>query len=48
MTVGYEAKCRKCGETFNPHDFKPVNLIHVAKEDGTYCNGQGEPVGSWS
>lgn len=43
--IGYEARCLKCGETFNPAG--PDDLIHLATEDGQECGGQGHMVGEW-
>lgn len=41
-----EARCTKCGETFNPHD--EDDTIHVMREDEvTECGGEGEIVGEW-
>lgn len=45
MTVGYEALCLSCGETFNPNDEQ--DTIHIQKNDETECGGQGIIVGSW-
>lgn len=43
--IGHEARCTKCGETFNPTDEN--DLIHLEQEDGTPCGGQGVLTGSW-
>lgn len=40
-----EAKCGKCKETFNPAD--EDDTIHVAREDGSECGGQGVILGEW-
>lgn len=59
MPVGYEARCTKCGETFNPlpsdyHNGEPIfslfpaDLEHYYQDDGSQCGGQGELVGEWS
>lgn len=45
MPIGYEAKCGKCGETFNPAG--PDDLVHIERLDGVPCGGQGELVGEW-
>lgn len=46
MTIGYEARCTKCREYFCPLDER--DLIHIQKENGEECGGQGELTGSWS
>lgn len=38
-----EARCTKCGETFNPEDSD--DLTHWNKDDGTECDGTGELTG---
>lgn len=43
--IGYEAKCLKCGETFNPADGS--DLTHLQREDGEECMGLGEMKGAW-
>lgn len=43
--IGYEAICRRCGETFNPAD--ESDLMHYERVDGQPCNGLGELLGSW-
>lgn len=40
-----EAVCGKCGETFNPVD--DDDTIHLVREDGTECGGQGTITGEW-
>lgn len=41
-----EAKCKKCGETFNP--YSEDDLEHVTRADGQFCEGQGELLGAYS
>jgi hypothetical protein len=41
----YEAVCRTCGETFNPHD--EDDLVHLQRNDGEPCGGQGDLMGYW-
>lgn len=43
MPIGFEARCKECGETFNPAD--EHDLSHL-REDGSAC-GVGELVGEW-
>lgn len=53
----YEAKCKKCGETFNPtpsafylgqQQFTRDDLEHGMNNDQTeVCGGEGELTGSW-
>lgn len=43
--IGYEARCTKCGEHFNPAD--ETDLLHTTRVDGTECGGQGELLGGW-
>jgi hypothetical protein len=40
-----EAVCGKCGDTFNPGD--EDDTIHLVREDGTECGGQGTITGEW-
>lgn len=40
-----EALCGRCGETFNPADVE--DFRHVAREDGTPCDGPGVIMGAW-
>lgn len=40
-----EAKCSVCGETFNPRDV--FDIIHIAKENGDECGGEGIILGEW-
>jgi len=41
----YEAKCRKCDETFNPAD--EGDRVHLVRQDGEECGGVGDMVGRW-
>jgi hypothetical protein len=41
-----EAKCRKCGETFNPADAQ--DTIHMIREDGSFCGGTGDIQGHYT
>jgi len=43
MLVGW---CRTCGETFTPSDEE--DTIHLEREDGTSCGGQGVIVGEFT
>lgn len=43
--ISYEAKCTKCGETFNPHGPEDEDLIHLMRQDGELCDGQGVLTG---
>jgi hypothetical protein len=43
--VGIEAKCTRCGETFNPADEDDTE--HVETVQGTPCGGLGVITGSW-
>lgn len=45
MTIGYEAKCTACGETFCPNHER--DLVHLERADGSPCGGLGEMVGEW-
>lgn len=45
--IGHEARCAKCGETFNPADEIDA-LEHIQREDGTACGGLGIMSGSWA
>lgn len=40
-----EARCERCRETFNPDDEE--DLIHVQRDDGTECGGEGVITGEW-
>lgn len=40
-----EAECSKCGETFVPADEE--DTIHLFREDGTECGGQGRVTGEY-
>jgi hypothetical protein len=40
-----EAKCQKCGETFNPDDVNDV--LHIMREDGKFCGGLGHIEGEY-
>lgn len=40
-----EARCGEDGETFHPVD--DDDTIHLAREDGTECGGQGTIRGEW-
>lgn len=40
-----EARCEKCGETFNPLD--EDDTIHGINDAGTVCGGQGIILGGW-
>lgn len=41
-----EAKCEKCGDTFNPLD--ESDLEHCVRNDGeTECGGTGRILGGW-
>lgn len=42
-----EARCGKCGETFNPHGEGEEDLEHWARESGEECGGQGRMVGRY-
>lgn len=42
----FEAKCQKCGETFNPADDR--DLEHGIRDDGEECGGQGTLLGWYS
>lgn len=46
MSKILEAECRKCGETFNPSDVE--DIIHVIREDGSFCGGTGDIQGEYS
>jgi hypothetical protein len=40
-----EMRCNACGETFiGDADCCPLDREHIQREDGSECNGQGEPV----
>lgn len=43
--MALEARCPKCGETFNPTD--EDDLTHIETLDGEPCGGQGELIGAW-
>ena len=43
--IAYEARCPRCGETFNPAG--PDDLEHLATLDGEPCGGAGELLGAW-
>ena len=43
--ITWEARCLRCGETFNPMDAD--DLEHCEREDGVECGGQGEMLGYW-
>jgi hypothetical protein len=43
--MGYVARCTKCGEGFVPDG--EDDLVHIGREDGTECGGQGEMTGAW-
>lgn len=45
MPVAYEARCKRCGETFNPDSW--WDLHHYVKADDEPCGGEGEMLGSW-
>lgn len=40
-----EARCLRCGETFNPHSEGEEDLEHQVREDGEECGGWGRRVG---
>jgi len=40
-----EAECGRCGETFVPADEN--DTVHLVREDGEECGGQGEITGTW-
>lgn len=40
-----EARCLRCGETFNPHGETEEDLEHWARQDGEECGGRGRMVG---
>lgn len=40
-----EAKCRKCGEIFIPHDENDIDPVE--REDGQPCGGVGDVYGAW-
>lgn len=40
-----EARCTRCGQTFNPADVD--DLEHVETSEEVPCGGRGELVGSW-
>lgn len=43
-----EARCQKCGETFNPHPSDGEGwLTHYADEMGDECGGDGVVVGDY-
>lgn len=45
-----EARCRRCGETFNPHGDQlddPEHVEHYARENGDECGGDGFVTGTW-
>jgi hypothetical protein len=47
-----EAKCKKCGDTFNPHSEDPDDMIHFIRtsgdeHDGDECGGEGEVTGEY-
>jgi uncharacterized OB-fold protein len=42
-----EARCTKCGETFNPHSEDPDDLEHFQTADEVECGGTGVVVGEW-
>ncbi|MEU0078519.1 hypothetical protein ABZY58_11535 [Micromonospora tulbaghiae] len=42
----HEAKCGKCGETFNPHG--PGDLEHGGDSYGNECGGLGAYRGTWN
>ncbi len=54
--IGWEARCDKCGETFNPSGDEivttdsegVVRVEHYQTEDEQECGGFGPIVGSWS
>jgi hypothetical protein len=41
-----EACCAACSERFNPAD--DDDLIHLEREDGTACGGQGQMTGYYA
>lgn len=41
-----EARCTRCGESFNPADYG--DLVHVERSDGEACGGQGVMVGAYA
>lgn len=41
-----EARCKECGEIFNPMD--EGDLEHLLKTDGENCGGTGVIVGEWN
>lgn len=43
--IGWEARCTKCDETFNPDG--PNDTIHLMTVMGKVCGGKGVVTGSW-
>lgn len=43
--VSVEARCMRCGETFNPND--PADFVHFQRNDGNECGGFGLPIGDY-
>jgi hypothetical protein len=45
--VGVEARCARCGQTFNPADADDLTHGVDQEDQTTECGGQGYVVGAW-